>query len=311
MAERRRSTLRDKKNALQEKRGRKPRFGKPKANPDPSVRHEIIFENSDAVPVDPVIKERGQRQKWTLENVEWIRIDYKTQIGEGGYGIVFRGRIKFKGVAATRIAAIKKYKREPKQTREYIESIIARLDVSGVPHPKMVYFESKIGLEGGYQIMEPFVKLVKTGAPHRTVSKLEGRDLIGDLDLREESDMEIFREAVRHTVKLSRAGLHLQQAFGENMLGFKRQPLRVDVFTYFILKKGKPKVLVQDLDNLRLGENKTSAEINENWIRSTKVLVDTVADEPREIRVSLKSRENKEIAQRIIGEIAADEGFLG
>ncbi|MEK6972868.1 MAG: hypothetical protein AABW72_02405 [archaeon] len=255
---------------------RKARFPKGKR------KGEIIYKNPNAVPVPREIVERGQRKPFTLENVEWIRVwdnvfldPFGRKQAKGGYGAIFWGKIKFKGKASSERIVVKQFHKFVSGTySQQMPEIIARLKRSGVPHPKMAYFEISKGHEEieRYIVMEPFIKVGESedlsGQRKKVVYTkfLPSDEFIHDMDLRDEKEQAVFRETAEQLVLLTKAKLELGGTYDYRRWG------RVDAFNGITLQDRSVKVFVQDLDILYPSQE-NDAKIWENSAHNLRVAV--------------------------------------
>ncbi len=267
-------------------------YGKKKGIPRKSVRFipkkkgEIIYRNPFAMRVP-------SKGSFSLKHVEWIsQIDL---LEEGKYGKVFWGKVKFKGITSPVRIALKQYKRDFVQGNDFPE-ILNRVKRSRVPQPKMIL----VSLGGlNYVLMEPYIKSaeVKVGLIGKVLGKEEriiktklkpNPDIIKALNLANNEDLELFSQAVNCVARLSKHGLYSERTKIAKNPG-------IDLFNVIQSASGKRRLVVQDLDSLRL--NKGAAQ---NWKISAENLVEVVA---------YFFKANKRIALKIINETAQREGL--
>jgi len=267
-------SLRDKKLAFKERKGMKrmPHFKAVSAGHGQEPAPRIIYANHNAVPVSGSAKDY-----FSTENIE--RVSIGNEITHGGGGIIYAGRIKFKK-GPVKKAAVKMLLASAPEISPSV--IIEKLKKSRVSHPKMAFLESGM-LQ--FIIMEPFVST----SNGRIITKFqEEGDFIRSLDLKNRKDLNAFRQAAMQTLQLARQGLYIRPVaddFGA----------RADVFNAINLKNGKKKVFVQDIDTFSVESNPKKC-----FWKSAEHLLRTVT--------ALK-QENQSIANRIIVEIAEQNGF--
>lgn len=263
------------------KGAKRPHFKKQKP------KGRVIYENPKAVPVKATIAARRKRTPFKLENVEWV--SKREQIGEGGVGRIYYGKIKFSGKSSSQDVVIKEFKRENVWWPSRSAGIIEILDKSKVPHPKMIYFQG-FTLAERYIVMEPFLRTREDSK----VSKFREYDLIRELRLmKRKSDREIFKQSAKITAELAKNGLLFRAARGHSPEEGLHN--RIDVFNAITLEKGQPKVFVQDLDTFGFGK-----KASENWQTSKEALLKVICD---------KWPLNRKIAEKILREVEEKEGF--
>lgn len=236
---------------------RTPRFSQPK------IEGAVIYRNSKAISVR---RTRGKRTPFTMKNVEWISINGK--IGRGGYGIVCKGKAKFKGKTAPVKVAVKCITVEKEHSPDYPE-IVSRLRNSKAIHPRTEYVE--INQSERYLIQEAFLGM----DGDKRVSKF------GDnrsntlrhtlLDLENRSSAELFEQMATQAAHLAKSGLYIHRAVDET-----RRPI-IDVFAGMPLKfssegQKEIKLYVQDIDMLRPENNPNKA-----WKKSANNLIETIS----------------------------------
>ncbi len=267
----------DRTKKLRQKLKKRPHF----ANQKPQGL--VIYQNPNAVPVESVIGRKATRRPFKLENVEWISMRTEKKIGQGGFGTVYWGKIKFKGVSSSQRVVLKDY---ALSARFVSEEVLKRLEKSGVSHPKMVLLPKSLAGFSNFIVMEPFIRK-KDG---KIVSKFrpEEADLIANLDFRKRSDRKLFKQALNYTAMLARAGLSIKPTINT---GLKQV---VDIFTTLKLRGGQRKLFVQGLDTLIVNETPSFA-----WKTSTFSLLLTVSN----------VRSNSEKARALIIKATKKEGF--
>lgn len=259
------------------------------------VLGDVFYRNPDAQPVEPIIRDNGERKPFSIENAEWI--SKREKIGEGGYGIAYWGKIKVKGKTKSERCVVKEYKGPGRNI--HLKTIINRVGESGVTAPKMSYLES-----GGrqYVIMEAFIqdgfsKLTAeqprlatkfTNLDEKTRLSDRGFDLARELDLSLDGDAQVFRTICQMTGKLAKAGIYIRPQY--DGMG-----PRIDAFSSFLLKGGAEKVIVQDLDTL-----KPRRDTRKNWSDSITALTESV---------TYRNPGNRTPARHIIMEVARQMGF--
>lgn len=300
MAKKRRLSVSEKIRAWRRKKS----IAKNARFPRGEIKGNIIYRNPNAVPVPKEIAAQGERKPFTLENVEWISklglvfTSKKSNVlAEGGFGTIFWGRIKFKGKTSSERVILKQHHTfVSDQHLQRMPTVIARLERSGVPHPKMAYLETWNAEEEKecYIVMEPFVRVAEK-KDRRTKQRVvyskfsPGADFVRKLKLSHKRDADAFRQCVEHTVSLAKAGLWTKMT--QDIIG----RARADAFNGFILRDGRIKVFVQDLDSIFLGKN-----VEQNWVVSAMVLYKAVIE---------KEKSNDKRALKIINEVAKKHGL--
>lgn len=282
MPEQARKTLGDRKRKLRKKHGWRRRVVFKTAG----IKGEVIYRNPDAVPVPKIIGEQGSRIPFSIENVEWISIAEPSRIiGRGGYGIVFKGLVKFKGKPSAQAVAIKKIHPSISawnQNPDYPE-VISRLMKSKASFPKMAFLKSN---NQQYIIQEPFVR--QRGSKFFTLAAANTYRL-ARLDLNTPENQELFKRFAGQAAHLAKAGLFIESA--QNTLN---QPM-IDVFAAFRLKNREVKILVQDIDNLQIEKNPLNAW--KNSCEAFKLVLGSI------------SPQNVETGHRILAEIGKINGL--
>lgn len=273
MPEKIRQTFRDRRVRLRQKKGTK-RLRKPDAGIN------AIYRNPHAIPVSPTIRERGQRTPFALENAEWVL--RQKPFTETLYRTIYFGLVKFKGISRPQRCLLKQldYHENPQ-----IQEIIRRLDRSNVYHPKMAAIINSPG--DRWIIMEPFVT---TWEGTKATKFLYGVGcLVRKTNLADSTGAQTFRKIARATAMLAKAGLKVV-----NAKAHKNDP-RVDIFNLIRTSSGELKLIVQDLENLELGENP-----QENWSESRESLL-------KVIRSTGPTKEGT--ARAILSEAAREHGL--
>ena len=112
--------------------------------------------------------------------------------------------------------------------------------------------------------MEPFVKF--KGEVVDTRFSVKRGDLISKLDLRRQNDRSIAKQALELAYSMAERGLQMGISFNKN-----KEP-RADIFNSIVLKDGRHKLYVQDIDSLALSNN----TIENNWRISSGVILLTI-----------------------------------
>ncbi len=196
--------------------------------------------------------------------------------------------MKIKGRPSPQRIVVKVFHPDKEAYLDFAE-IVKRLEKSNVPPSKMqlIFFTDR--KQHGI-LMESYIGNSKE-KKGKIESKLKPGFLFWQLDLSKKRDSAIFALSVNATAKLAKTGLYFTQMYtgSSGQKNMSPGPLRVDVFNVMEAKSGQKKILVQDIDSVRLG-----ASSKFSWRNSTNVLLNTV---------SCRRPENAEIARKIIGKV--------
>jgi hypothetical protein len=265
------------------------------------VKHQmpkgkIIYSNPNAVPVPDTLSNRQTKHSFSLRNVEWI--SQREQIGQGGYGVVFVGRIKFKGKKAQRCAVKQFLWWDPKdlnsqhQSIGQMKKIISAVEASKVAHTKMDAFENN---GRAYIVMEPFVHSSKNSLNERSIESKFTRnaDVIAKMNLKDAPDVALFEDAVRMVSLLAKQKLVLKREETQSI-----DP-KIGLFNTMRLASGRRKLFVQDIDMLGSAKSPKQA-----WRESTTHLLEALST-----RI-VGAPAPKEVAHRIISRIGKEAGLV-
>jgi len=246
--------------------------------PEGKIKGEIVYRNYEALPLKP------NQKLFNWRNIEWVSI--RGFLKETNSSEVFWAKMKIKGKSSSQRIVLKVFSDVSLICQDHLK-VIERLDKTDVPHPKMQPLFFKGGKAHGI-LMEPFLRK----SYGYIEPKFNPSDLIFfKLDLGTKGDLNLFKQAVNSTAKMAKVGLFFKQMRNKPRFG----NLLVDVFNVVKSKAGAEKVIVQDIDSVRIIENPLVC-----WQRSTKVLLDTIS--------SIKP-ENAEIARKIIEKVRKRYNF--
>lgn len=230
------------------------------------IKGTILYRNPKAIPVSNIIEERGKRKPFTMENVEWISIhrDKEGFLGKGGFGAVYIGKVKFKGVSKAQDVAIKKYfERNNLPSKGHLEDLISRIQSSGVPAPKMGVLEvpTSTGRLQKYLITELFAS---KKAEQKSKLRYAGWSILESPNiLSTDFERDCFNQIIDLTARLAVKGVSLSEVYHDspfqNDLYPEQGSSKIDEFTIMLLKNGKPKVVLHDIDFMEISNSPKTA----------------------------------------------------